>query len=56
MDLQKRSESLVKAKKSLVDKTAADKLHKAGKFTAYDLVAQLFDDGTFVETNAYGKA
>ena len=56
MDLQKRSESLVKAKKSLVDKTAADKLHKAGKFTAYDLVAQLFDDGTFVETNAYVKA
>ena len=56
MDLQKRSESLVNAKKSLVDKTAADKLHKAGKFTAYDLVAQLFDDGTFVETNAYVKA
>ena len=56
MDLQKRSESLVKAKKSLVDKTAADRLHKAGKFTAYDLVAQLFDDGTFVETNAYVKA
>ena len=56
MDLQKRSESLVKAKKSLVDKTCADKLHKAGKFTAYDLVAQLFDEGTFVETNAYVKA
>ena len=56
MDLQKRSESLVKAKKSLVDKTAADRLHKAGKFTAYDLVAQLFDEGTFVETNAYVKA
>ena len=56
MDLQKRSESLVKAKKSLIDKTAADKLHKAGKFTAYDLVAQLFDEGTFVETNAYVKA
>ena len=56
MDLQKRSESLVKAKKQLIDKTAADKLHKAGKFTAYDLVAQLFDEGTFVETNAYVKA
>ncbi|MBR2021784.1 MAG: methylmalonyl-CoA carboxyltransferase, partial [Clostridia bacterium] len=56
MDLQKRSESLVKAKKSLVDKTAADKLHKAGKFTAYELIGQLFDEGTFVETNAYVKA
>ena len=56
MDLQKRSESLIKAKKMLVDKTAADKLHKAGKFTAYDLMGQLFDEGTFVETNAYVKA
>lgn len=56
MDLQKRSESLVKAKKSLVDKTAAEKLHKAGKFTAYELIGQLFDEGTFVETNAYVKA
>lgn len=56
MDLQKRSESLVKAKKSLIDKTAADKLHKAGRFTAYELIGQLFDEGTFVETNAYVKA
>jgi len=56
MDLQKRSESLVKAKKQLVDETAADKLHKAGKFTAYELISQLFDEGTFVETNAYVKA
>lgn len=56
MDLQKRSESLVKAKKSLVDKTAADKLHKAGKFTAYELIGQFLDEGTFVETNAYVKA
>lgn len=56
MDLLKRSESLVKAKKSLVDKTAADRLHKAGKFTAYELIGQLFDEGTFVETNAYVKA
>ena len=56
MDLQKRSESLVKAKKLLTDKTAADKLHKAGKFTAYELMGMLFDEGTFVETNAYVKA
>ena len=56
MDLQKRSESLVKAKKMLNDKTAADKLHKAGKFTAYELIGMLFDEGTFVETNAYVKA
>lgn len=56
MDLQKRSESLVKAKKMLNDKTAADKLHKAGKFTAYELIGILFDEGTFVETNAYVKA
>ena len=56
MDLQKRSESLVKAKKLLSDKTSADKLHKAGKFTAYELIGQLFDEGTFVETNAYVKA
>ncbi len=56
MDLQKRSESLEKAKKLLVDKTAADKLHKAGKYTAYELVSMLVDEGTFVETNAYVKA
>jgi len=56
MDLQKRSESLVKAKKMLNDKTAADKLHKAGKFTAYELIGMLLDEGTFVETNAYVKA
>lgn len=56
MDLQKRSESLVKAKKMLTDKTAADKLHKAGKFTAYELMDMMFDSGTFVETNAYVKA
>ena len=56
MDLQKRSESLVKAKKLLSDKASADKLHKAGKFTAYELIGQLFDEGTFVETNAYVKA
>ncbi len=56
MDLQKRSESLVKAKKMLVDKTAADRLHKAGKYTAYELINMLFDEGTFVETNAYVKA
>lgn len=56
MDLQKRSESLVKAKKMLIDKTCADKLHKAGKFTAYELMGMLFDEGTFVETNAYVKA
>ena len=56
MDLQKRSESLVKAKKFLVDKSSADKLHKAGKFTAYELIGMLFDEGTFVETNAYVKA
>ena len=35
MDLQKRSESLAKAKKLLVDKSASDKLHKDGKFNAY---------------------
>lgn len=56
MDLQKRSESLLKAKKMLTDKTAADKLHSAGKFTAYELINMLVDDGTFVETNAYVKA
>ncbi len=56
MDLQKRSESLVKAKKMLVDKTVADKLHKAGKYTAYELIEMLLDEGTFVETNAYVKA
>lgn len=56
MDLQKRSESLVKAKKMLTDKTSADKLHKAGKYTAYELIEMLVDEGTFVETNAYVKA
>lgn len=56
MDLQKRSESLAKAKKLLVDKSASDKLHKDGKFNAYELIGQLFDEGTFVETNAYVKA
>lgn len=56
MDLQKRSESLAKAKKMLNDKTAADKLRKSGKFTAYELMNMLFDSGTFVETNAYVKA
>ncbi len=53
MDLQKRSEALNKAKKKLYDKTNAEKLHKDGKFTAYELINQLVDDGTFVETNAY---
>ncbi len=56
MDLQKRSDSLLKAKKMLKDKTAADKLHKAGKSSAYELLGMLFDSGTFVETNAYVKA
>lgn len=55
MDLQKRSESLAKAKKLLVDKTVTDKLHKDGKFSGYDLMGMIFDDGTFVETNAYVK-
>lgn len=56
MDLQKRSDSLNKAKKLLNDKSVADKIHKDGKHTAYDIMAMLFDDGTFVETNAYVKA
>ncbi len=56
MDLQKRSESLAKAKKMLIDKTAADRLHKAGKATAYELMDMLFDGGTFVETNAFVRA
>lgn len=56
MDLQKRSDSLLKARKSLTNKTVTDKLHKDGKFSAYDLMGMIFDDGTFVETNAYVKA
>ena len=56
MDLQMRSDSLAKAKKLLNDKTNADKLHKAGKHTAYELMDMLFDSGTFVETNAYVRA
>ena len=56
MDLQKRSDSLNKAKKQLNDKSCADKIHKEGKSTAYDIMGMLFDDGTFVETNAYVKA
>lgn len=56
MDLQKRNESLVKAKKALSDRTCVEKLHKDGKFSAYELIGQLFDEGTFVETNAYVKA
>ena len=55
MDLQKRSDSLLKARKSLTNKTVTDKLHKDGKFSAYDLMGMIFDDGTFVETNAYVK-
>ena len=56
MDLQKRNDSLVKAKKALSDRTYVEKLHKDGKFSAYELIGQLFDEGTFVETNAYVKA
>lgn len=56
MDLQKRSDMLAKAKKMLSDKSAREKLHKEGKKTAYELMNALFDDGTFVETNAYVKA
>ena len=56
MDLQKRNDSLVKAKKQLNDKSFADKVHKDGKLTAYDVMTTLFDEGTFVETNAYVKA
>ena len=56
MDLQMRSDSLAKAKKLLNAKTNDDKLHKAGKHTAYELMDMLFDSGTFVETNAYVRA
>lgn len=56
MDLQKRSDTLNKAKKQLNDKSYADKVRKEGKSTAYDIMEMLFDEGTFVETNAYVKA
>ncbi len=56
MDLQKRSDMLTKAKKLLSDKSAREKLHKEGKKSAYELMNLFFDDGTFVETNAYVKA
>ena len=56
MDLQKRNDMLTKAKKQLSDKSAREKLHKEGKKSAYELMNLLFDDGTFVETNAYVKA
>ena len=56
MDLQKRSDMLAAAKKQLSDKSSKTKLHKEGKLSAYELMKNLFDDGTFVETNAYVKA
>ncbi len=56
MDLQKRSDMLAAAKKQLSDKSSKAKLHKEGKLSAYELMKTLFDDGTFVETNAYVKA
>ena len=56
MDLQKRSDMLTKAKKALSDKSAVANLHKEGKMSSYELMRALFDDGTFVETNAFVKA
>lgn len=56
MDLQKRSDALAKAKKALNDKSSVEKLHKAGKNSAYEIMDMLFDEGTFVETNAFVKA
>lgn len=56
MDLQKRSDMLVKAKKMLRDKSASEKLHKNGKMSAYELMNILFDEDTFVETSAFVKA
>ena len=56
MDLQTRSDMLAAAKKQLSDKSSKTKLHKDGKLSAYELMKLLFDDGSFVETNAYVKA
>lgn len=56
MDLQKRTDMLTAAKKQLSDKSSKTKLHKEGKLSAYELMKLLFDDGSFVETNAYVKA